>query len=371
MSDHTQAHREADSGDAQTLVPDAGMIHIGDEGDSQAALAPPGGARRWLGVDPGRRYRLQQSGVDILALFVVLQVGSIIYAVARPNSFAFLTKPNLLISFQTIPLTGIVALGVGLLMISGEFDLSVGANFIFSSVVMAQLNSNGMPVWLAMLIGLGCGLGIGLLNGVITLYLKIPSFIATLGTMGFWEAAVLFVHGAAEQTFNPTGSFNTLTNGTWGVLPAAMIWFVLLSVAGWALLQRNKIGNHIFAVGGDKAAAVATGVPINKTKLVAFGLTGLLAALAGILAASQVGDISPSSEATLPLTAIAACVIGGALLAGGRGTILGIFLGSCLIYWIQDVLLLAGAPGYYLTAFVGVLIVAAAVIYQNLQARRA
>jgi ribose/xylose/arabinose/galactoside ABC-type transport system permease subunit len=370
MSDQT--HLGADSDHAETLAPEAGMIRFGDEGDSQAALAPPGGARRWLGADPGRRYRLQQSGVDILALFVILQVGSIIYAVARPSSFAFMTRPNLLISFQTIPLTGIVALGVGLLMIAGEFDLSVGANFIFSSVVMAQLNSNdGVPIWLAALIGLGCGLGIGLLNGVITLYLKIPSFIATLGTMGFWEAAVLFVHGAAEQTFTPTGVFNALTNGTWGVLPAAMIWFVLLAVAGWALLQRNKIGNHIFAVGGDKMAAVATGVQINRTKLVAFGLTGLLAALAGILAASQVGDISPSSEATLLLTAIAACVIGGALLAGGKGTILGIFLGSCLIYWIQDVLLLAGAPGYYLTAFVGVLIVAAAVIYQNLQARRA
>ena len=367
-----QAHLGADASGTQTQVPRAG-IQIGEEKGRQAALTPSGGPLRWLrGADPGRRYRLQQSGADILVLFVALQVGSIIYALANSANFAFLTRANLLVSFQTIPLTGIVALGVGLLMIAGEFDLSVGANFIFSSVVMAQLNANdGVPVWIAMLIGLAVGLGIGLLNGFITLWLKIPSFIATLGTMGFWEAAVLFVHGATEQTFTPTGAFNALTNGNWGVLPAAMIWFILLCVAGWGLLQRNKIGNHIFAVGGDKAAANSTGVPIRKTKMIVFGLTGLLSALAGILAAAQVGDISPSSESTLPLTAIAACVIGGALLAGGKGTILGIFLGSCLIYWIQDVLLLAGAPGYYLTAFVGVLIIAAAVVYQNLQARRA
>jgi ribose/xylose/arabinose/galactoside ABC-type transport system permease subunit len=228
-----------------------------------------------------------------------------------------------------------------------------------------------MSVWLAALIGLACGLGIGLLNGVITLYLKIPSFIATLGTMGIWEAAVLFVHGATAQNFAPVGIFTGLTNGSFGVLPAAMIWFAVLSVAGWAFLQRHRIGNHLFAIGGDKQAAIAAGVPLRKVKLMAFGLTGLLAALAGIIAAAQVGDISPTSDSTLPLQAIAACVIGGALLAGGRGTILGIFLGSCLIYWIQDVLLLLGAPGYYLTAFVGALIIVAAVVYQNLQARRA
>jgi simple sugar transport system permease protein len=349
----------------------AGMIRV-DDGDDRAAAAPSGLAGRLWRSDPGRRYRLQQSGADIFILFIVLQIASIIYAVFRPASFAFLTSANLLVAFQTIPLLGIVALGVGLLMIAGEFDLSVGANYILSSVVMAQLSYNdGMSVWLAALIGLGCGLGIGLLNGVITLYLKIPSFIATLGTMGIWEAAVLFVHGATAQTFAPVGVFMGLTNGSFGVLSAAMIWFAVLSVAGWAFLQRHRLGNHLFAIGGDRQAAIAAGVPVRKVKLMAFGLTGLLAALAGIIAAAQVGDVSPTSDSTLPLQAIAACVIGGALLSGGKGTILGIFLGSCLIYWIQDVLLLLGAPGYYLTAFVGALIIAAAVVYQNLQARRA
>src|ERR1700722_9354098 len=209
-----QAHLGADASGTQTQVPRAG-IQIGDEDGRQAAFTPPDGRLRWLrGTDPGRRYRLQQSGADILILFVALQIGSIIYALAKSANFAYLTRANLLVSFQTIPLTGIVALGVGLLMIAGEFDLSVGANFIFSSVVVGQLNSNSMNVWLAALIGLAVGLGIGLLNGFITLVLKLPSFIATLGTMGFWEAAVLFYHGATEQTFTPTGVFNTLTNGT-------------------------------------------------------------------------------------------------------------------------------------------------------------
>lgn len=366
------SNQAPDTGIKEETTPlGAGAIRV-DDGDGRAATAQPGPAGRLWRPDPGRKYRLQQSGADILALFLILQLASVIYAAVNPASFAFLTSANLLIAFQTIPLLGIVALGVGVLMIAGEFDLSVGANYIFSSVVMAQLSYNDhVPVWLAALIGLACGLGIGLLNGVITLYLKIPSFITTLGTMGIWEAGVLFVHGASAQTFAPTGVFMRLTNGSFGILSAAMIWFIALSAAGWALLQRHRTGNHIFAIGGDRPAAIAAGVPLKKVKLIAFGLAGLLAALAGIIAAAQVGDVSPTSGTTLPLQAIAACVIGGALLSGGKGTILGIFLGSCLIYWIQDVLLLLGAPGYYLTAFVGALIIAAAVVYQNLQARRA
>jgi ribose/xylose/arabinose/galactoside ABC-type transport system permease subunit len=149
-----------------------------------------------------------------------------------------------------------------------------------------------------------------------------------------------------------------------GWIPAEFVWMLGLAVAFWALLQRHRIGNHIFAAGGNKAAAVASGVNVVRAKLLAFVLTGLCAALAGILGASQVNSISPTSEADLPLQAIAAAVIGGLTLPGGSGTILGILVGTFLIYWIDDVLLLLGAPGYYLSAFVGALIILAASAYE-------
>ena len=155
------------------------------------------------------------------------------------------------------------------------------------------------------------------------------------------------------------------------MFPADFLWFVVLAIAFWALLQRNRIGNHIFAAGGNKQAATATGVRVDRTKLIAFSLAGACAALGGILSASQIGNIAPSTGDVLPLQAIAACVIGGLALTGGRGTILGIVLGSALIYWISDVLLLIGAPGFYITAPVGILIIAAAAIYEILRARRA
>jgi ribose/xylose/arabinose/galactoside ABC-type transport system permease subunit len=148
------------------------------------------------------------------------------------------------------------------------------------------------------------------------------------------------------------------------------LWWVALAIAFWGLLERNRIGNHIYAVGGNKQAATATGVRVERTKLLAFALAGATAALGGILAASQIGNIAPSGGPQLALEAIAACVIGGLALTGGRGTILGIVLGSILIYWISDVLLLLAAPGIYIQAPIGILIVGAAAIYEILRARR-
>lgn len=319
----------------------------------------------------GRRYRRQQSAFDILILFLIVQIASVIYGLISPDSFAYNSFANIQTALQAIPELGIPALGVGVLMIAGEFDLSVGANFIFSSIIMAQLATNGMNVWLAALIGLLIGTGIGLLNGIITLRLKIPSFITTLGTMGIWSAATLFVHGASSQQFSPSADFTTFTAGNVGVFPAIFLWFVVLAFAFWGLLQRNRVGNHIYAVGGNQQAATATGVRVSRAKLLAFGLTGACAALGGILTASQIGNIAPSTGDVLPLQAIAACVIGGLALNGGRGTILGVVLGAGLIYWIQDVLLLVGAPGFYITAPIGILIISAAAIYETLRTRRA
>ncbi len=319
----------------------------------------------------GRRYRRQQSAFDILILFLVVIGASVVYGFISPDTFAFNSFANIQNALYTIPIeVGIPALGVGVLMIAGEFDLSVGNNYIFSSIVMAMLATNGMNAWLAALIGLLIGTGIGLLNGLITLWLRIPSFITTLGTSFFWLAATFFVHGASSQTFFPDQTFASLTAGSLGVIPATFLWWVVISLAFWGLLERNRIGNHIFAAGGNKQAAVATGVRVDRTKLLAFGLAGATAALGGILAASYINNIAPSNGQALPLEAIAACVIGGLALTGGRGTILGIVLGSALIFWIRDVLLLVGAPGFYINAPIGVLIIGAVAAYELLRARR-
>jgi simple sugar transport system permease protein len=343
-------------------LPEAGV------GASAAETGPPLMTAAELRRN-GMRYRLLQSALFIFVIFLVTQVVCIAYGAASPNSFAYLSKPNVTTALQQVPLVGIATLGIGMLMIAGEFDLSIGANAIFTSIVIAQLYSGGTSIWLAALAGLAIGAGIGLLNGILTMTLRIPSFITTLGTLGIWTAATLFVHGASAETFTPPGAFLSLTAGQIGWIPAEAIWFVALGIVFWVLLQRTSIGNHIFAAGGDRTAAVASGVNVLRAKLLAFTLAGLMAAMSGLLGAARIGSISPGDVTTLPLQAIAAAVIGGVILTGGTGTILGMMIGAALIYWIQDVLLLLAAPGYYLTAFVGALTIIAAWSYATFRRR--
>jgi simple sugar transport system permease protein len=317
----------------------------------------------------GMRYRLRQSALFIVGIFALTQLFSVVYGVASPDTFAYLSRPNIVTALQQIPLVGIVALGVGLLMIAGEFDLSIGANAIFTSIIMAQLAENGYSLWLSAAAGIAIGAGIGLLNGILTLWMRIPSFITTLGTMGIWTAGTLFVHGSASQTFLADGAFQTITSGQFGWIPAEAVWLVALGFLCYLLLQRSSIGNHIFASGGNRPAAIASGVKVVRAKLIAFALTGAMAAISGMLAASRIQSISPQDTTALPLQAIAAAVVGGVILTGGTGQVLGIVVGAALIFWIQDILLLLAAPGFYLTAFVGALTIVAAWSYEIFRRR--
>jgi simple sugar transport system permease protein len=312
-------------------------------------------------------HRYRESAIDILILFLLVQAGSIIYSLLHPEGFRYLTTPNISVMLKAIPVLGVIALGVGVLMISGEFDLSVGANYTFAGIVMAKQVESGMSVYLAAPLAIGVGAGIGLINGFVTIRFAIPSFIATLGSMLFWQGFTLFYHGATSMRFRPGQTFTNLMAGNIGLMQASFLWFIGLAIVFWALLHHHKLGNHFYAVGGNKRAATAIGINPNRVKLIAFCMAGACAALAGILAASRVGVIQPGQGRGLELQAIAACVIGGVALTGGRGSILGIVLGAALIYTIQDILLLARAPGFYLDIFVGLLIVGAAIFNQMIR----
>jgi simple sugar transport system permease protein len=318
----------------------------------------------------GLLQRHKESGLNVLIVFVAVQILCIAGGLLFPNSFRYLSPANISVQLKAIPVLGIMALGVGVLMIAGEFDLSVGANYTLCAVVLASLVQQGWPVYIAAPLMLALGVIIGLLNGLVTLRFYIPSFIATLGTMLFWKGMTLLYNGATALRFRPDQTFVDLTAGSYGMMEAAFVWFVVLSLVFWALLHQHKLGNHFYAVGGNKEAATAIGINPNRTKMIAFGLAGFCAAFSGMLATARVGSIVPGSGLGLELLAIAACVIGGVALTGGRGTILGIFLGAAFMYTIQDVLLLIRAPGFYLDIFVGILIVSAVVFNEMVRRQK-
>lgn len=323
---------------------------------------------RWRGI-AGRIFT-RDPVVDILILFLIVQAVCIIAALLFPKSFRYLSAGNISVMLKAVSVLGIISLGVGILMISGDFDLSIGSNFAFTAIVMTMLVERGLSAFIAAPVALVVGILIGLLNGFITLRFTIPSFIATLGTMLFWRGMTLLVHGPTALRFAPNAAFTSLMSGNFAGIEAAFIWFLAFAIISWLLLNHHKLGNHFFAVGGNLQAAAAIGINSGRVKMLAFAIAGFCAALAGIVATARVGSVMPGQGNGLELQAIAACVIGGLALSGGSGTILGIFLGASMMYTIQDVLLLLRAPGFYLEIFVGILIVVAVILNQVIRQRR-
>lgn len=315
-----------------------------------------------------RRVMAEPAGA-ILIVFCALQAACIAAALIWPDDFRYLSPQNLTILMKAIPVLGCLALGAGLLMIAGEFDLSIGSVYAFTAILTATMVGAGLSAFVAAPLGILAGAAIGLSNGFITLRFGLPSFIVTLGALLFWRGAALLYNGAVQVRFDPEPAFTALFSGTLLGINAAFLWLLALVAAFHVLLHRHRFGNHVFATGGNRAAATAIGIRTGRVKMAAFAIAGAMAAVAGILATTRVGSVQPGQGAGLELQAIAACVIGGLSLNGGRGSILGIFLGVMLVHTITDVLLLLRAPGFYLDMFIAVLIVVAAAFNHLIERR--
>jgi len=313
-----------------------------------------------------KRMQRGKSG-NIVLLFIIVQLVAIAVAIIFPEDFRYLSMGNIQLMLKAIPSLVIIALGVNLLMIAGEFDLSVGATFTLTALVMAKLFNAGVPLWIAVLAGLFCGVVMGFINGFIVVKSNVPSFIITLGAMWFWRGIILIISNSVTESFYPNNFFEQLFTMNVGPIQVQFIWSLAIAVACWLILDRHKLGNYFLGIGGNRKAAAALGIDTRKIKIIAFCITGLLTALAGIMSTVRINSISPIQGQGLELQAIAACVIGGTLLNGGKGTVLGAFLGAALMYTIQDVLLLLRAPGHYLQLFVGIVIVIAAVLNEAMK----
>ena len=298
----------------------------------------------------------------VAGLYAVALLTCVVIGLAYPDDFAFLSKENVVVNLRAIPLLGVLGLGVGLLMISGEFDLSVGSVYTLAPMATALAFSQGWPIALAVALALGIALVVGLVNGMVTLRFGIPSFIATLGMLLFLRGVTRFVSGHASEVFNPGNVMERVLTGEIGWIQAQFVWLVGFAIAAHILLNHHRLGNHIYAVGGNKAAAISVGVNVNRVKLIAFVLCSVLAVVAGLFSATRTNAVSLTQGRNLELQAIAVCVVGGLFLFGGRGSILGIVVGAAFIYLVNDVLLLIRAPGFYFQAFVGVIVITAVAI---------
>ena len=233
-------------------------------------------------------------GISTLFVFVVIVM---VFAFLTPNRL-FVDPRNLIMLARHMPELGVVALGIGMLMICGEFDLSIGSILPLSSYIFTCQLVGGMNPILALLVALAAGAAMGLVNGLIVTRTGISSFITTLGAMMFWRGVLyLWARGAtiAIHAYVLTGSaLDRALIGTIGFVPVQIIWFVLFAVIFGLLLHRHKFGNWIYSTGDNKEAARAMGINTDMVKILCFVIVGLLAAFGGVMQTVRVKTFSPN-----------------------------------------------------------------------------
>ena len=267
---------------------------------------------------------------------------------------------------------GIVVLGVALLMISGEFDLSVGSISAVGALAVAMFYQLGLNPFLAMAIGIGCGICAGAINGLVSVKFGIPSFIVTLGTMMSWRGFVTLVTGGQPLIFRvgeKHPAFFSTFQGIFGRISAPLIWFIVIVIILGLLLHFHRFGNHVFATGGNKEAARSMGINTNKTKLICFMIAGGLAAFSGILQSIRSRGFYAAQGDGMELIAIAAAVVGGTSLFGGAGNIIGVTLGLLIIIFLQYGLVMIRVPGFWYKIVLGIIIIAVVIMDKILKQR--
>ena len=290
--------------------------------------------------------------VMLVAVFVAFQL----------YTGLFLSYYNSKLLLTIIPELGIVCLGVTVLMIAGEFDLSVGSVFALVPMCLHILISYyGVEPWTAMVIALAIGAFVGYANGAITISLGIPSFITTLGMLFVIRSMSIVVVGGLPGALSPNPATELLTHN-FGLFRASLLWYVGIAVVLAVWLHRSDFGNWIFATGGQAQAAKDLGINTRKVKIVCFMLCSTLAGFAGIIQMLRTKAPLPSMGTGLELEVIAGAVIGGAALTGGAGSILGAIIGAILIRSIDNGLVMSRVNAEWFRTALGVLIVVSVVL---------
>ncbi|CAN7170354.1 ABC transporter permease [Rhizobium sp. LjRoot254] len=331
-----------------------------------SAKAAAAGAKRNLNI-----VHLLLEGRAFFALIAII----IVFSFLSPY---YLSIDNFLIMASHVAIYGLLAIGMLLVILNGGIDLSVGSTLGLCGVVAGFLMKGvtldyfGVvlypPVWAVVVITCALGALVGAVNGVLIAYLRVPAFVATLGVLYVARGvALLMTNGLTYNNLEGrpelgnTGFDWLGFNRLFGV-PIGVLVLGVLAIACGLMLSRSAFGRWLYASGGNERAAELSGVPVKRVKITVYVLSGISAAIAGLVLSSQLTSAGPTAGTTYELTAIAAVVIGGAALTGGRGTIGGTMLGAFVIGFLSDGLVIIGVSSYWQTVFTGAVIVLAVLL---------
>lgn len=289
----------------------------------------------------------------LIGLFLMCLVLSII----RPS--AFLTIDNFLNVLRQVSTNANLAFGMTLVIIIGGIDLSVGANLALSGTLAAGLIAlNNIPVPIAILCGLAVGTFVGFINGFVISKTNIPPFIVTLATLNITRGAVqVYTGGQPIRVMEPI--FNNFGNGRLGPIPLPIIYTLIFFVVILMVLNKTKLGRHIYAVGGNKNAAKFSGIKIKNVEIFIYTLIGFLAAFSGIVFCARMYSGQPTLGQGYELDAIAATVLGGTSMLGGVGRLGGTFIGVLIIGVLNNGLNILSINSFYQLIIKGIVILAA------------
>lgn len=331
-------------------------------------------ARGLLASAFGENTNLVQILLEGRAFFALIAIIAI-FSFLSPN---YATLSNFLIMANHVAIFGLLSIGMLLVILNGGTDLSVGSvlglNGVFAGFLMQgiEIESAGVilypPVWVVVVLTLALGAFVGAVNGVLIAVFRVPAFVATLGSLYVARGVALLMTNGL--TFNNLSGDDTLGNTgfEWlgfyriGGVPVGVIVLALAAIVAGLLLARTTFGRWLYSSGGNARAAELSGVPVKRVQISVYVLSGICAAIAGLVLSSQLTSAGPTAGATYELTAIAAVVVGGASLMGGCGTVRGTLLGAFFIGFLSDGLVIIGVSSYWQTVFTGAVIVLAVML---------
>lgn len=306
--------------------------------------------------------RFDRNTLSKLSLVLILVVICVALAIFQPS---FLKTTNIFNLLRTTSITGLIAIGMTVVIITGGIDLSVGSVVGISSVLCGILmKQNGWPVGISLIVTIVICLLIGLVNGLLIHYGKLPAFIATLGTMEMGRGLAMYITKgrtipSLPQSFTGFAQLKILG------LPSLFIVWVVVILLGFYILRFTRMGRNIYAVGSNMEAARLSGIKLAPTICFCYMFNAFCAAIAGILLTARITSGQPSAGEGYEMTAIAASVIGGASLAGAEGSAIGTVIGACIMAVIQNGGNLLGINSFIMDIATGALVVIAVLIEKN------
>ena len=311
-----------------------------------------------------KKYKMQCGLIVIASLIMIL------FMATSPKTFL---RPHIYLAFlSTVPFIGIMAVGITVVLVSAEIDLSFPSVMAFSGFAFAAGYGFTGSLLVGIVLAFAAGAAVGTLNGLVVTKIGIPSIIVTLGMQFLIRGAVNILAGGKAKSLRgivESPVFHALVGKVGGVIPAQALWWLAIVVFVWFMLFRHRFGDHVLFVGDNQETARMMGINVVRTKTLVFIAMGILAAFAGVLNTCRLQTWWPTMREGYLMMVMAAAFVGGTSMFGGEGTILGTFIGAFLIGSLEAGIVAAGLSGFWTRFVYGLLILIAVVVHAYLRKR--